>query len=256
MRAADAPLVAGAALVFVASAALTVYWSAAMPPMAMDMPGGWTMSMTWMRMPGQGWAGATVSFVAMWSVMMVAMMLPAFVPMLMRYRDARPGAAPIELLAVGAGYFGAWAALGLACWPVGVAVMHLAMRDAAVSRAIPLLSAATLLLAGAWQLTRWKFRELARCRDESHRERAPCCAARVEEPPLHHGWRLGLRCLRCCAPLTLLLLVMGAMDLVAMIGVTAAISLERLAPRGERWARVIGFVVLLAGLSALVRALE
>ena len=41
----------------------------------MPMPGGWTMSMTWMRVPGQTWAGAA-SFLAMWIAMMVAMMLP------------------------------------------------------------------------------------------------------------------------------------------------------------------------------------
>jgi predicted metal-binding membrane protein len=52
--------------------------------------GGWTMSMAWMRMPGQTWPAATASFLGMWVVMMVAMMLPALVPMLQRY--ARPSA--------------------------------------------------------------------------------------------------------------------------------------------------------------------
>jgi hypothetical protein len=36
----------------------------------MLMPGGWTMSMAWMRMPGQTWPGAAASFLAMWIVMM------------------------------------------------------------------------------------------------------------------------------------------------------------------------------------------
>jgi len=48
----------------------------------MPMPGGWTMSMAWMRMPGQTWPGAAASFLGMWIVMMVAMMLPSLVPML------------------------------------------------------------------------------------------------------------------------------------------------------------------------------
>ena len=52
----------------------------AMP--GMEMPGGWTMSMAWMRMPGQGWPGAAATFLGMWIVMMVAMMLPVLVPML------------------------------------------------------------------------------------------------------------------------------------------------------------------------------
>ena len=56
------------------------------------MPGGWTMSMTWMRMPGQTWLDAAAVFVGMWVVMMVAMMLPSLAPLLWRYRQA---AAPL-----------------------------------------------------------------------------------------------------------------------------------------------------------------
>jgi len=41
----------------------------------MDMPGGWTMSMMWMRMSGQTWPAAGALFVLVWLVMMVAMML-------------------------------------------------------------------------------------------------------------------------------------------------------------------------------------
>lgn len=32
--------------------------------------------MTWMQMPGQTWLGAAASFLGMWIMMMVAMMLP------------------------------------------------------------------------------------------------------------------------------------------------------------------------------------
>jgi hypothetical protein len=42
------------ALLFAASAAVTIVWCASMSAMGgMSMPGGWTMSMAWMRMPGQ-----------------------------------------------------------------------------------------------------------------------------------------------------------------------------------------------------------
>src|SRR6185295_7209410 len=80
------------ALLFAASAAGTVVWCASMSAMGgMSMPGGWTMSMAWMRMPGQTWPGAAATFVGMWIVMMVAMMLPSLVPMLWRYRWAVDG---------------------------------------------------------------------------------------------------------------------------------------------------------------------
>ncbi len=65
------------ALLFATSAALTIAWCEFMSAMGeMPMPGGWTMSMAWMRMPGQTWPGAAASFLGMWVVMMVAMMLP------------------------------------------------------------------------------------------------------------------------------------------------------------------------------------
>jgi predicted metal-binding membrane protein len=66
------------ALLFTASAAVTIVWCASMSAMGgMPMPGGWTMSMAWMRMPGPTWPGAAASFLGMWVVMMVAMMLPS-----------------------------------------------------------------------------------------------------------------------------------------------------------------------------------
>jgi hypothetical protein len=44
------------ALLFAASAAVAIVWCESMSAMGeMPMPGGWAMSMAWMRMPGQTW---------------------------------------------------------------------------------------------------------------------------------------------------------------------------------------------------------
>ena len=107
------------ALLFAASAAVTIVWCASMSAMGeMPMPGGWTMSMAWMRMPGQTWPGAAASFLGMWVVMMVAMMLPSLVPMLWRYRQAvgRTGETRLGRLTalVGVGYFFVWTVFGMA----------------------------------------------------------------------------------------------------------------------------------------------
>src|ERR1017187_5362934 len=101
------------ALIFLISAAVTILWCHSMSAMGgMPMPGGWTMSMAWMRMPAQTWPGAAASFLGMWDVMMVAMMLPSLVPMLLRYRQAvgRTGDTRLGWLTalVGAGYFFVW----------------------------------------------------------------------------------------------------------------------------------------------------
>src|SRR5687768_90975 len=101
------------ALLFTASTALTIVWCTSMTAMGeMPMPGGWTMSMAWMRMPGQTWPGAAASFLRMWAVMMVAMMLPSLVPMLCRYRHSlgTTGGARLGRLTAlaGVGYFFVW----------------------------------------------------------------------------------------------------------------------------------------------------
>jgi predicted metal-binding membrane protein len=100
------------ALIFAISAAVTIVWCTSMSAMGgMPMPGGWTMSMAWMRMPGQTWLGAATSFLGMWVVMMVAMMMPSLVPMLWRYRQA-VGTVETRLALltalVGLGYFVVW----------------------------------------------------------------------------------------------------------------------------------------------------
>jgi len=131
------------ALLFTASAAATIVWSAAMSGMgAMSMPGGWTMSMAWMRMPGQTWPGAAMSFLGMWIVMMVAMMLPSLVPMLWRYRQAVVGPDQARLgrltALAGVGYFFVWTVFGMAVFPLGVALATLEMQQPALARVVPI----------------------------------------------------------------------------------------------------------------------
>jgi predicted metal-binding membrane protein len=88
-HASERAFVGVSALLFALSVAVTLMWCVSMSAMEeMPMPGGWTMSMAWMRMPGQTWPGVAASFLGMWVVMMVAMMLPSLVPMLRRFRQA------------------------------------------------------------------------------------------------------------------------------------------------------------------------
>ena len=68
------------------------------------------------------------------------------------------------------------------------------------------------------------------------------------------GLRFGFHCSYCCAGLMAILLVIGVMDLRAMAIVGGAITVERLAPNGERVARIIGVIVVAAGLFLIARA--
>lgn len=244
-----------AAVLFAASVAATLVWGASMSAMAdAPMPGGWTLSMAWMPMCGQAWSGAAAGFAGMWLVMMAAMMLPSLTPMLWRYREAlqRGGAARPDRLAVvaGAGYFAMWMLLGIAVFAAGAMLAEILLRQAALARRVPIAAGVVVLAAGAVQLGAWKARRLAGCR---------CTPVACGQPPVRaawrHGLRLGRRCIACCANLTAVLLVAGVMDLRAMALVTAAISAERLAPKGEAAARLVGIVMLAAGAFLLARAL-
>ena len=244
------------ALLFATSATATIILCASMSAMgAMPMPGGWTMSMAWMRMPGQTWPGAAASFLGMWVVMMVAMMLPSLVPMLWRYRQAvgRAGEARLGWLTalVGAGYFFVWTVFGMAAFVLGIALAAAVMQLPTLARAVPIAVGIVVLIAGLLQFTAWKARHLACCRQASWRRlMLPADAGTA----WRHGLRLGLHCSFCCAGLTAILLVIGVMDLRAMAVVAAAITVERLAPAGERVARVIGGGVVAAGLFLIARA--
>src|SRR5213595_896212 len=158
------------ALLFAASVAVTIVWCASMSGMGeMPMPGGWTMSMAWMRMPGQTWPGAAASFMGMWVVMMVAMMLPSLVPMLWRYRQAVGKTSETRLgrlaALVGVGYFVVWTVFGMAAFPLGVALAAVEMQQPALARAVPIAVGVVVLMAGCLQLTAWKARHLAYCRE-------------------------------------------------------------------------------------------
>jgi predicted metal-binding membrane protein len=249
-------LVGISALLFAASATITIVWGVSMSSMGgMPMPGDWTMSMAWMRMPGQTWAQAAVSFLAMWIVMMVAMMMPSLVPMLKRYQEsvARAGETRLGLptAIVGLAYFFVWTLFGLTAFPLGVALAELEMRYPALSRAVPMATGVTVLIAGLLQFTTWKAHHLACCRVGLRRGQPRSAAVGAA---WRHGLRLGLHCSLCCAGLMTILLVIGVMDLRAMALVMAAITVERLAPGGERAARAIGVAAAVSGVVLIARA--
>jgi predicted metal-binding membrane protein len=244
------------ALLFAAGAALTTLWCTSMSAMGeMPMPGGWTMSMAWMRMHEQTWPGAAASFLGMWIVMMVAMMLLSLIPMLWRYRQAvaRTGETRLGRLTalVGVGYFFVWTLFGVAAFSLGAALSAIEMQQPALSRAVPIAVGVVVLIAGFLQFTAWKAHHLDCCRKAPGRGRTSPADSGTA---WRYGLRLGLHCSYCCAGLTAILLVIGVMDLRAMALVTAAITVERLAPAGEQVARATGVVVVGAGLFLIARA--
>ena len=125
------------------------------------------------------------------------------------------------------------------------------MREPTLARARPISVGVIVLIAGSLRFTAWKTHHLACCREASERCRTLPADA---DTAWRYGMRFGLHCGHCCANLMVILLVIGIMDLRAMAVVMAAITLERLAPAGERVAKAIGAVVVGAGLFLIAQA--
>jgi len=240
-------------LVFVCAAGATLHFNYTMSG-GMRMPGNWTMSMMWMPMGGA--LAAAGMFAVMWLAMMVAMMLPSTMPMLLLYRRAAAyrGAEHLgqAMFVLGSGYFFVWSLFGVVAYLIGVIITRSAMHSVTFSRALPFAGGLALCTAGIYQLTPWKSACLKHCRDPltlvaDHLHRGRFGALRIG---IHHG----AFCAACCWALMLIQLVLGVMNLTAMVAVAVVIALEKLLPRGERLARAVGLAAIAAG--AIITALS
>ncbi len=244
---------AASALLFLACASSTVYWSQSMSA-GMALPGGLTLSMAWVRMPGQTWPAAAAIFLATWIVMMAAMMLPSLVPMLVQYRRSLRGQGVTRLgrltALAGAGYLSVWAIWGAAVYVPGALLATAETQSMALASLAPYATGIVLLAAGGLQLTAWKAHQLS-CVPE-----APVQGfSATTQSAWQYGLRLGRHCSLCCSGLMLVMLVTGVMDLGIMVAVAAAITVEQVVPMPERIARAIGIVVILAGIFIIIRAI-
>ena len=246
----------GAILVFAVSAIATVWFCQSMSG-GMEMPGGWTMSMMWMPMPGQSWLGAAAMFLIMWLAMMVAMMLPSALPTILIFRRLLHfRREPHPALATGvmaSAYFLVWLGFGLLAFGLGVMAGWGTMRWPAVSRAVPAVSGALLIVCGLFQFTRWKLTCLGHCRDPIG------FVAAHSQPGIRGGWNLGLHhglfCAACCWGLMVIQLVLGVMSLTVMAVIAVVIALEKLVPRAKPIVWATGAAAIVAGLILIGRAL-
>jgi predicted metal-binding membrane protein len=241
-------------LVFIAGLAATVYFCSSMSG-GMPMPGGWTMSMMWMRMPGQTWLGSAGMFMLMWLGMMIAMMLPSSLPMILRYyralRSENSRGVMVSTSLMMGGYFFVWSATGTAIYIAGVTFALATARWAELSVATPFIIGATILIAGCMQFMPWTTFGLRRCRGP-----LSCDISRAHGNPWS-AWCLGVRCgtscVACCCGPTLALLALGMMNPIVIGAVAAVIAMEKLLPRPELIVRISGAAALVAGIVIIGR---
>jgi predicted metal-binding membrane protein len=207
-------------------------------------------------MPGQSWVEAAGMFELMWGAMMIAMMLPSSLPVMLQYyrmrRSRGGGGAIVGTGLMASGYFFVWTVAGVIIYLPGVFWASAAMRWGALSRAMPVVIGATLVVAGLWQFTPWKKYGLSRCRGPMS------CGAPQTRDTVWSAWRqgvdCGLCCVLCCFGPTLILLALGMMNLAVIIAVAAMIALEKLAPEPKYFIRIAGVIAVLGGMAIIVRA--
>jgi predicted metal-binding membrane protein len=225
------------AILLAAIAALTLFgWlelarmgTGTTAPNAATMPG----------MPMAGVSAASASFgmtLAMWLVMMTAMMAPATGPgaaaylalARRRHPDRSPWPAAMGFLA---GYLAAWLGYAVIGAAAQWALAGTGLLNSMGALASGYFAAGALIVAGSYQLTTPKRACITRCRNPLLQ--------------LMSTWRDGMGgalalglgqgswCVGCCWALMALLFVVGVMNLAWMAIVAAFILAEKLAP--PRW---------------------
>ena len=174
---------------------------------------------------------------AMWAAMMVGMMVPSATPMVVAYTDwTHHGPTSASRLGVVAcflsGYVLVWLAFSLLAAMLQLTLERAELLTAMGTTSRPALAGAVLVLAGLFQVTRWRQSCLRRCR-------TPLGFLIAEwrdgaGGALIMGVRHGAYCLGCCWALMAVLLVVGSMHLVWMAVIAAFILAEKVAPRALR----------------------
>ncbi len=181
-----------------------------------------------------------LAFIAMWGLMMTAMMLPSAAPfaaLYVRGFHSHPLRRTIEFVG---GYLLVWTLVGVPAFGLAWLAGEAARAEPAAGVA---LAVTVFAACGLYQLTPLKYRCLAHCRtplgDVIHyaNYRGPLRDLRVGA---HHG----IFCFSCCWSLMALMAAFGFMNLWAMVALATIVAIEKLWSRGEAFGRLTGVAAI------------
>jgi predicted metal-binding membrane protein len=184
-------------------------------------------------------------FLAIWVIMMVAMMFPTAAPMILTFHKVqagkrRRGDGFVSTWVFVAAYILVWTLAGVAAYAGALAVEVIAVRAALSPAAAARIGGAVVILAGIYQLTPLKDLCLSKCRTPitfimtSWRDGT---AGALRMGLLH-----GAYCLGCCWLLFAILFPLGIMNIGAMAGITLIIFAEKTLP----WPRLAPYAAAFA----------
>jgi predicted metal-binding membrane protein len=184
-------------------------------------------------------------FLAAWTAMVVAMMLPSTIGTITVFKRAstpQPDRRQAALAFIG-GYLIVWLAFGDIAL-AGDALVHRFVDRSSVLTARPwLISGAVLTFAGAFQFSKSRMRCLRICRHPV------AFVIQRYRPGVSPAFILGAShakyCLGCCWPLMLLMFAAGVANLWWMAALTVVMVYEKAGRRGEAVASAVGASLLI-----------
>ena len=194
---------------------------------------------------------ALLLFVAGWTLMTVAMMLPTSLPVLTVFHSitGQRGDRPLLVALVIAGYLSVWMLFGVVVYFGNVGLQWLASGSPWLIKHSWAIAPVLLLLAGLFQFTSLKYRCLDKCRSplsfvighwQGHRDRWQSFRLGVDH---------GVFCVGCCWALMLLMFIVGVGSLVWMMILAVVMGVEKNAPWGRRLSAPLGVVLLVSGVA-------
>lgn len=186
------------------------------------------------------------AFIAVWTLMMAAMMLPSVAPVALSYQRVIKSTRGVRLTLFVGGYLAVWAGAGLVAFAIGLAV------NSAIHTGTGSVFAATVFaLAGLYQVSPLKERCLRHCRSPvSLLMRYSSYKGRLRDAAVgaHHG----AYCLGCCWALFAVLVVVGTMSLPVMIVLGGVVLVEKRWTYGIAVSRVVALGCVVAAVLVVV----
>ena len=193
--------------------------------------------------------GAAV-FLAIWVVMMVAMMFPTTAPMILTFARVQAGKRQrgevfVPTWIFVAAYLIVWIAFGALAFVVAVGAEQLGDQVPWVMDNAARIGGVVLILAGLYQFSPLKRVCLSKCR-------SPLSFILGSWRDGHGGaFRMGLEhgvyCLGCCWLLFVILFPLGVMNIAAMAVITMLIFAEKSLPVGRRVAQLAAAALVVYG---------
>jgi len=184
-----------------------------------------------------------------WTLMTVAMMLPTTLPLLDMFRRLtarRPERAQLVALVI-AGYLGVWAAFGVAAHLADWVLHHVVEYSPWLEANAWVIGGGTLLLAGAFQFSRLKYRCLDKCRAPLSFITEYWRGRHDHRNALLLGINHGMFCVGCCWALMLLMFGVGVGNVGWMLALGAIMAVEKNMPWGRKLSAPLGLALLACG---------